>query len=40
MPLYAVAGRRDVTIYRENWQDGKAIGKPQIVLNFLLRFRL
>jgi hypothetical protein len=29
---HAVPSRHDVPIYRQGWQDGKLIGKPQVVL--------
>jgi serine/threonine protein kinase/Tol biopolymer transport system component len=37
---YAVPGRRDVTIYRQNWQDGKAVGTPQVALRLPFAFPL
>jgi Tol biopolymer transport system component len=38
--LYAIPSGRDVTIYRQNWQDGKAIGKPQVALKLPFAFPL
>jgi Tol biopolymer transport system component len=37
---YAVPGTRDVTIYRQNWQNGKAIGTPQVALKLPFAFPL
>jgi hypothetical protein len=37
---YAVPGQRDVTIYRQNWQNGKAIGTPQVALKLPFAFPL
>jgi serine/threonine protein kinase/Tol biopolymer transport system component len=37
---YAVPGTRDVTIYRQNWQDGKAVGAPQVALKLPFAFPL
>ena len=37
---YAVPGTRDVTIYRQNWQDGKAIGVPQVAMKLPFAFPL
>jgi serine/threonine protein kinase/Tol biopolymer transport system component len=37
---YAVPGQRDVTIYRQNWQDGKAVGTPQVALKLPFAFPL
>jgi hypothetical protein len=30
--LYALPGKKDVTIYRQRWQSGKPVGKPQVAL--------
>jgi serine/threonine protein kinase len=38
--LYAVPSRSDVTIYRQNWQDGKAVGQPQVALKLPFSFPL
>ena len=38
--LYAVSSRSKITIYRQLWRDGKAIGTPQTALELPLRFRL
>jgi len=38
--LYAIPSRKDVTIYRQNWQPGKAIGQPQVVLKLPFSFPL
>jgi len=38
--LYAVPSQRDVTIYRQNWQPGKAIGQPQVMLKLPFSFPL
>ncbi len=38
--LYAIPSRRDVTIYRQNWQAGKLIGQPQVVLKLPFAFPL
>jgi serine/threonine protein kinase/Tol biopolymer transport system component len=38
--MYAVPSRSDVTIYRQNWQDGKAIGQPQVALKLPFAFPL
>jgi Tol biopolymer transport system component/predicted Ser/Thr protein kinase len=37
---YAVPGQRDVTIYRQNWQNGKAVGMPQVALRLPFAFPL
>jgi hypothetical protein len=37
---YALPGKRDVTIYRQNWQAGKAVGSPQAVLKLPFAFPL
>jgi serine/threonine protein kinase/Tol biopolymer transport system component len=38
--LYAVPSRHDVTIYRQFWQDGKLIGRPQVALKLPFAFPL
>jgi len=38
--LYAVPGKTDVTIYRQNWQTGKVIGTPQVALKLPFAFPL
>lgn len=38
--LYAIPSRRDVTIYRQNWQAGKLIGQPQVALKLPFAFPL
>jgi len=38
--LYAVPGKTDVTIYRQNWQSGKAMGAPQVALKLPFAFPL
>ena len=38
--LYAVPSRRDVTIYRQSWQAGKAIGAPKVALKLPFAFPL
>jgi Tol biopolymer transport system component/predicted Ser/Thr protein kinase len=38
--LYAVPGKTDVTIYRQNWQAGKTIGAPQVALRLPFAFPL
>jgi hypothetical protein len=38
--LYAVASRGEVTIYRQPWKDGKAIGAPQVALKVPFAFPL
>jgi Tol biopolymer transport system component len=37
---YAVPGTRDVTIYRQNWHNGKAVGTPQVALKLPFAFPL
>jgi len=37
---YAVPSQRDVTIYRQGWQDGKLIGQPQVALKLPFAFPL
>ena len=38
--LYAVASRGEVTIFRQPWKDGKAIGAPQVALKVPFAFPL
>jgi serine/threonine protein kinase/Tol biopolymer transport system component len=38
--LYAVASRGEVTIYRQNWKDGKIEGKSEIALKVPFSFTL
>jgi serine/threonine protein kinase/Tol biopolymer transport system component len=38
--LYAVPAHHDVTIYRQLWQDGKLIGRPQVALKLPFAFPL
>jgi serine/threonine protein kinase len=38
--LYAIPSRRDVTIYRQNWQAGQLIGQPQVALRLPFAFPL
>src|ERR1700733_3757540 len=38
--LYAIPSQQDVTIYRQGWQDGKLIGKPQVALKLPFTFPL
>jgi len=38
--LYAIPGKKDVTIYRQKWQDGKVIGPPQAALRLPFSFPL
>jgi serine/threonine protein kinase/Tol biopolymer transport system component len=37
---YALPGKRDVTIYRQNWQAGKAVGSPQVAMKLPFAFPL
>jgi serine/threonine protein kinase/Tol biopolymer transport system component len=37
---YAIPSQQDVTIYRQDWQDGKVIDKPQVVLKLPFAFPL
>jgi serine/threonine protein kinase len=36
--LYAVVSRREVTIYRQPWKDGRLIGSPQVALKVPVTF--
>jgi serine/threonine protein kinase len=38
--MYAVPSRSDVTIYRQNWHDGEAVGRPQVALKLPFAFPL
>jgi eukaryotic-like serine/threonine-protein kinase len=38
--LYALPGKKDVTIYRQKWQEGKAVGQPQVALKLPFSFPL
>jgi Tol biopolymer transport system component/predicted Ser/Thr protein kinase len=38
--LYAVPGKKDVTIYRQKWEAGQAVGKPQEALKLPFAFPL
>jgi hypothetical protein len=38
--VYAVAGRGEVIFYRQGWQDGALVGKPQIALKVPFAFPL
>lgn len=38
--LYAIPSQHDVTIYRQVWQNGKAIGQPQIAATLPFAFPL
>ena len=38
--LYAIPSQQDVTIYRQGWQDGKVVGKPQVALKLPFAFPL
>ncbi|MGB0036312.1 MAG: protein kinase, partial [Candidatus Acidiferrales bacterium] len=38
--MYAIPSRHDVTVYRQNWQDGKLIGQPQVALKLPFAFPL
>ncbi|HEY4948741.1 MAG TPA: protein kinase [Candidatus Acidoferrales bacterium] len=37
---YAIPSQQDVTIYRQGWQDGNVIGKPQVALKLPFAFPL
>ncbi len=37
---YAIPSPHDVTIYRQNWRDGKTIGSPQVALKLPFSFPL
>jgi serine/threonine protein kinase/Tol biopolymer transport system component len=38
--LYALPGKKDVTIYRQKWAEGKAVGAPQVALKLPFAFPL
>ena len=38
--FYAVGTRREMTIYRQAWQDGKLTGPPQIALKLPFGFSI
>jgi Tol biopolymer transport system component/predicted Ser/Thr protein kinase len=38
--LYAVPGKKDVTMYRQRWEAGKAVGEPQVALKLPFAFPL
>src|SRR6202045_4212724 len=38
--LYALPGKKDVTIYRQRWLEGKAVGQPQVALKLPFAFPL
>jgi len=38
--LYAIPGRKDVIIYRQKWDNGKAIGLPQVAFTLPFAFPL
>jgi Tol biopolymer transport system component/predicted Ser/Thr protein kinase len=38
--LYALPGKKDVTVYRQKWEAGKAVGKPQVALKLPFAFPL
>jgi Tol biopolymer transport system component/predicted Ser/Thr protein kinase len=38
--LYAIPGRKNVTIYRQTWENGKAVGQPQVALTLPFAFPL
>jgi WD40 repeat protein len=38
--LYAVAGKKNVTIYRQKWENGKAVGQPQLAITLPFAFPL
>jgi Tol biopolymer transport system component/predicted Ser/Thr protein kinase len=38
--LYAIPGKKDVTIYRQKWAAGKAVGAPQVAMKIPLVFPL
>jgi len=37
---YAVPGKKDVTIYRQKWENGKAIGQPTVAMTLPFAFPL
>jgi Tol biopolymer transport system component/predicted Ser/Thr protein kinase len=38
--VYAVPGKKDVTLYRQKWAAGKAVGEPQVALKLPFAFPL
>jgi hypothetical protein len=38
--LYAIPSRKDVTIYRQNWQAGQTVGQPQVAMKLPFAFPL
>lgn len=38
--LYAIPGKKDVTIYRQRWDEGKAVGEPQVAMKLPFGFPL
>jgi len=38
--LFAVPGKTDVKIYRQKWENGKAVGQPQVVVTLPFAFPL
>jgi serine/threonine protein kinase/Tol biopolymer transport system component len=38
--LYAIAGKKDVTIYRQKWAAGKSVGAPQVAMTLPFAFPL
>jgi len=38
--LYALPGKKDVTIYRQRWEAGKGVGQPQVALKLPFAFPL
>jgi len=38
--LYAAQSGREVTIYRQAWQEGKIVGEPQVALKLPFSFPL
>jgi hypothetical protein len=36
--VYAVAGKGEVTFYRQGWQSGKLVGSPQVALKIPFTF--
>ena len=38
--VYAIPSRHDVTIYRQNWHEGKLVGPPQVAVKLPFAFPL
>ncbi len=38
--IYAIPGKTDVTIYRQKWAEGKAVGAPQVAMKLPFSFPL